>query len=336
MTVLSLKGILMSFLHWFSTSEYGALREDLTRPLQSATKLPCALSQLNPTQYLDSDIDWQTISIIQKQDASSVLYISALPQKLAEKYNPKKGLTLLAISQQTVQQLNQARQKLSRNNLCALADKSLDSILSCQLWREFEIETQRPGWISFHLSNRGVALWLQHVQQDLLCLPAAGSHQDRLHLAGQRLTHAETNAVWQMQYTYARCCTLLKLWQETQSDLPASTDLSWLTDSHQLRVSAPQALQLIQTLIATADDVFWIPYRWPDRQYALLLKRAARLCQSFDGFYRGCLYGFSQGSSTAGPLEKQFKARFGLVAATRNLLRVLLCEHFEAPSPASL
>lgn len=292
----------------------------------------------------------------------SVLYISALPQQLAEKYDPKKVLTLTEISHQTVQRLDRARQEQSHSNLCDLAYKSLGSVLSRQLWFEFEIETQRPGWVAFRLSDQGVAQWLQHAQEDLHRLPENSSSQDRSHPDQQQRPLAKTDAVlWQMQYTHARCCTLLKLWQETQSghssgplwgadrggadrwrdrstaDIPVAANLPWLHDSQQLSVSTPQAHQLIQALIATADDMLWMPERSPDRQHALLLKRAAHLCQSFDEFYRGCLYGFSQVSPIAAPpATLQFEALFGLVAATRNLLSVLLCQHFEAASPTSL
>ena len=312
---------------------------------------------MNPAQHSDRDIRWQEISLTQKRDVSSVHYLSALPQQLARQHPLQKELTLAEISQQIVQWLNLVREEHPPNGLCDLAHKSLNSGLSCRLWAEFKIETQRPGWIAFCLSSRGLGLWLQYAQQSLhpsQDRPSENS-SDHLRLDRQWPLQAETAAaIWRMQYTHARCCTLLKLWQETQpgqsrraltgadgrndppTDPPALPDLIWLTDTCQLRLSTPQAYQLIQALISLADDMVWVSLECPERRRALLLKRAAQLCQAFDEFYRGCLYGFSQFSTAAPSKILQLKARFGLVAVTRNLLKVLLEHYLKVPSPTSL
>lgn len=333
MVILSPKNVLLNQLHWLLSSEQGSYIESFTEILHGPRALTDASSQVNSTRHFNKDINWQEIPLTKTQDICSVLYTSALPQKLAKQYDLKRSLTLTEISQRIVHWLNQARQK-QFDDLCDLAYKDFDSSLPHQLWFEFEIGTQRLGRIAFCLSNRGVALWLQHVQQDL-----HGLHEDSHWGESQKLSlsRIDTSLLWQMQYTHARCCTLLALWQTSQPDQSIDHRSLRPTDTYPLGLSAPQAQRLIQALIETADDMFWIPYRWPDRQYVLLLKRATQLCQSFDQFYRGCLYGFGQLSSTAAPSEmSRFKANFGLVAATRNLLKVLLYKHFHAKSPASL
>ncbi len=332
MAILSLKSILLSQLHRVLRSERSTCTAGFAELLYGSRDLTCTPSQSNSTQHFDEDINWQEIPLTKTQDISSILYTSALPQKLAEQYDLKRRLTLVEISQQAVQRLDQARQE-QFNNLCLLEHKYCDSRLARQLWFEFEIGIQRSGWMTFCFSNQGVALWLQHTQQDL-----HGFHKDSN--PGDRqtflLNEIDTSSLWQMQYTHARCCTLLALWQTSQPDQSAA-HLPWPTDTYPLSISTPQAQRLIRALIETADDMFWIPYRWPNRQYILLLKRAAQLCQSFDQFYRGCLYGFSQLSPTSAPSEKsQFKANFELVAATRSLLKVILHKHFHAKSPTSL
>ncbi len=333
MAILSLKGILLSQLYRVLLSEQGSCIASFIEILHGHKDLADASSSLNSIQPFDKAFNWQEIPLTKTQDIRSVLYISALPQKLAKKIDSNWGLTLAEISQQIGQRLDQVRQE-QFNNLCVLDHKGFDSSWSRQLWFEFKITTQPPEWITFCLSDQGVALWLQHAQQDLHMLYEGGCPVGKQPLSTSEIY---TSSLWQMQYNHARCCTLLALWQRSQPDQGRSSPLPWPTGLHSLRAFAPQAQHLTQALIDTADDTFWIPYRWPDRQHALLLRRATHLCQSFDQFHRGCLYGFSQLSPTAAPSEiLRFEANFGLVAATRNLLKILLYKHFNAESPTSL
>ncbi|NJM98604.1 MAG: hypothetical protein HC800_16895 [Phormidesmis sp. RL_2_1] len=160
--------------------------------------------------------------------------------------------------------------------------------------------------------------------------------------------------LWNIQYTHARCCELRLLWDESQSSRcqslggesvgqahrsPSSVaaPLPWLDAEHQLRGHNIQSMQLIQALMATADDMLWIPYQWPSQQYYLLLRRAIQLCQAFDSFYRACLSGFSQIPSGAEAAETlKFQAWFGLVVATEKILKALLESCFHAESPQTL
>lgn len=149
-------------------------------------------------------------------------------------------------------------------------------------------------------------------------------------------------SLWQVQYTHARCCSLLRLWADicpaAREKHPQPAVVPWMSDEYpQLRLDTPQDQDLIQALIETADSLFWIPYRWPDRQYSLLLRASAQLCQSFETFYKTRLSGFGQvSSSAAAATYRLFQARFALVAATKSILKHLLSSHFDARSPISL
>ncbi|MGC1309922.1 MAG: hypothetical protein WA885_22065 [Phormidesmis sp.] len=252
----------------------------------------------------------------------------------------------------------------------------LDLALVTQLWREFKIETQRPGWVTFCLSEIGIAQWLSQIYEEFRGdrkqsspasnLGAAESFTPAFSSPLSSLTnppkykqsnsvdrdHQEHERIWQLQYSHACCCRLLAHWKtccQPPSFAVNSVELTqptefWLTNTGQLRLQHQAARQLIHVLIETADDMFWIPYRWPSQQYFLLLKRSTQLCQSFDLFCSTCLSGFSQmpgpasrkESQGASPKYQLFQARFGLVLVTKNMLKALLVAHFDAVAPESL
>ena len=316
---------------------------------------------------LPNSLIWQKIPLQKKRTADDVLYISAIPQLLVSSIHsmavsghselPIKNLgeksekTLENISQQTIVRLekagfNQASCERDHNNAVSLQHSPYCGNSLLQLWAEFQIETHRPGWIAFRLSDRGIGLWLAQMQDPFLSqaaiksdLPTVSKQSARQKNPPQPL-RAE-KILWQVQYTYARCCRLLCLWQEMQ---PTAGDLNpefnsavqlWLT------ASASAGLSLVHSLIETTDDLFWIPYQSPSQQYFLLLERAAQLCQSFELFYARCLSGFgepsqtfSQGSASAN--TRKFQADFYLLAVTKNVLKVLLSQYFNAIAPAEL
>ncbi len=401
--VLSLKGTLLYFLSKILPDGCEADAFSFTNFSHIDRSKSKSFSQVNSTGFIDQQCDWQQIPLHKQQHITAALYTSAIPQMLAKTPQFAALSSLSAVSKQIADQLNQLQLKTSNSELDH--QSRMLSPLS-QLWSEFEIETQRPGWVSFRLSEIGISLWLQQFQQpeysawysnsvlskpaqpvpkssndvDLDHMPANGKPlnislektitknslrnssipirsldkfwaDDLAAIAsGAESAGADLygdNATWPVQYTHARCCTLLRLWQAAQPALdlvssaasqpsdPAS--LFWLTADQRLRVYTLQAQQLIQSLIATTDDLFWIPYRWPDRSYLLLLKRAGRLCQSFDQFYSACMGGFSQVAiAPASPEVRLFQARLGLVSVTQNVLEVLLRGHLAVAAPKSL
>jgi hypothetical protein len=362
MTILSLQAML---LYWLHQALLGDCEEEWgSFTIFSQVNSPQAdlLGCYEPTiSFLTRSI-WQNIPLQKKQNVAAVLYISAMPQRLLSKNDSTLSLTLLksiekpfsAISQQTVSQLKKNRSQTINSER---DHNGSDRTLLFQLWAEFQIETQRPGWISFRLSDRGICLWLDQLQRlvdndnltfsEALSTAAATPAIASFPTASLPIASPETEQMlWQVQYTHARCCSLLRLWQQIQLAVavpvlgcPAFglTQLLGMTPS----VSAT----LIHGLIETVDDLFWIPYRWPAQQYFLLLKRAVQLCQSFEAFYSARLSGFGQLSaavSTASSeacdreLIAELQAGFYLAIATKNILKVLLCRYLGAEAPVEL
>lgn len=323
--------------------------------------------QHKPQAPLPNSPIWQKIPLQKKRTAGDVLYISAIPQLLVSSNHlmavsghseipvknsgEKSEKTLENISQQTIVRLekagfNQASCEQDHNDAVSLQHSSYRGNLLLQLWAEFQIETHRPGWITFRLSNRGIGLWLAQMGSPFLSqaaiesdLPPVSKQPARQKNLLQPLQVEKI--LWQVQYTYARCCHLLCLWQEMQ---PAVGDSNLEFDSAAqpwLTASPSAGLSLIHSLIEITDDLFWIPYQSSSQQYFLFLKRAAQLCQSFELFYSRCLSGFgelsqifSQCSATA--TVRKFQADFYLAAVTKNALKVLLSQYLNAEAPAEL
>lgn len=479
MPILSLKGVLLGCLDQsiFSLCEEDS--PDFTNFLHNPIDNFYFLSE----NVLSASAYWRNIPLEKKKKSADIIYVSALPQLLASYQNNSRYKTLTQVSDRLVSQLRQVRFEVGQSDLDHQGDRLR---LMAQLWDEFKIETRRAGWITFHLSKKGIEIWMNQSQNflhspkkyetDSLKLAAqsqfdlAQLHPSQANLADQDHTvlDAEENAkvpleeavvpeatiteplenstiqffqdpgrspadfsvtsnpanapcedlaegptrgamqryrqtiaeppqyqqaraqsaptdvaiatrvmpadqsqkvdewLWQVQYTHARGCSLLRLWADSASvagvSLPgASAAVGAATVASDCVASGcvescwvdrlyedSQACLLIRALVALADDMFWIPYRWPFQQYFLLLKAATVSCQAFDAFYRRSLSGFgrgfsqlSSGSETVhasgdGSAFDYFDARFGLVRSTQNILEMLLQQYLAAKAPTDL
>ena len=366
MTVLSLKQSLVQGLQQALLSNYEDEAVSFINFSYGYHTQPYASGHRKPLVRLTNSPIWRKIPLQKKHSAGDVLYISAVPQLLPsnsnlmstsgyvevpiEKLEKKSEEALANISQQTIERLkkvgfNRTNCERDHNGGDALQQSFRCGNLICQLWAEFQIENHRPGWIAFRLSNRGIGLWLAQMQSPFFSQEAMGS--DLLPVSKQHARQKtppqplQTEKIlWQVQYTYACCCRLLCLWQEIQ---PAATspDVFNLefgsTALPGLTPSPSDGLPLVHSLIEVMDDLFWIPYQSSSQRYLLLLKRAAQLCQSFELFHSRYLSGFGQFSqlSTAATASK-FQANFYLVTVTKNVLKVLLSQYFNAEAPAEL
>ena len=307
---------------------------------------------------------WQKIPLQKKQTAGDVLYVSAIPRLLLsndsleslldysettrENSGKRSKKDLETISQQAIDQLkkvgfNQTSRERDHKDDDSLQKSLCYGNLLLQLWAEFQIETHRSGWIAFRLSDRGMGLWLAHMQSPFLGLNDIQydlPHEPKLP-AGKKKPLRLEKILWQMQYTYARCCRLLCLWQEVQPEATSpnlefdATALPWLS------ASPSAGTPLIHSLIDVTDDLFWIPYQSSSQQYFLFLKRADQLCQAFELFYSRCLSGFGQLPQAFPPsvitdATSKFQTNFYLVAVTKNALKVLLSQYLSADAPACL
>lgn len=384
MEAIALKRVLLYCLKCFLTSQYKEEEGSFTDFSQNRkADLPRALHTSEnsaPSEY--------RIPLQKRCDAAEVLYVSALPQLFEKglwpRINPSnRDLSAQEITRRFTKQLQVFQLKpLTNDSICTEETRSVFS----NLWQSFKIESDRPGWISFRLSHQGIYTWINQVQDigqmaDLdhtlvikkpLSKPAENS--SALQLVNQRQqgcakAHIDElisdELVWQAQYTHARCCSLIRSWRaiNPHSDVICGVlqrenrlarqkkDLSALQSI--LDSQPPTSThQLIQLLIETADDMFWLPKRYPykqsphhqpdsnqshsnqappeqvlSRQSSLLLKRAEQLTLAFDQFHRA--------QALIPNASRQFPYAT-LLKSTGNLMGLLLRCHLQVPAPSRL
>lgn len=294
------------------------------------------------------------IPISRGTSTSEVFYVSAIPQLMFKDKYVRQSLTLSDVSDQVLNQLINQKSKLlntDRNHKsCERDHKVVDNFVVSQLWDELKIETKRSGWVSFHLSVVGVNLWLKHLNTELSNL--TNHFLDQPEKAPSNLSAPpllDDPQVWQAQYTHARCCSLIRLWN-AQVDGPyqVRNDTDWVArdmtanNSDRRRWEPPQSASarksVIYALITLLDlaesDLFWIPYRWPSKQYFLLLNAVIPLCQAFEQFLAIDLSGFGNVNILSETAVKcNFQVSFTLALIVEKTLKVLLegCLGVDAP-----
>ncbi len=342
-------------------SKCEAVSTSFTKFLQASRTQFELLPQADPTRLHPDSLStsaprresWRKVPLQRKQTVKDILYTSALPQMLFSKIAPEDTWNFLEFSECLTKQLRKRGFELTN---CEPDHRGEDIALRWLLWNEFVIETQRPGWITFRLSEAGLDLWLKRCincndEGNLLShyskaeSPIVDDILEPKPVQGELISDELT---WQMQYTYTQCCRLLRLWEQVHfyTDGSLVADSTMFPDGASLWLAADQSqMQIVQQLIAIIDDMaealFWIPYRLPSKQYFLLLKRASQLCQSFDLFCRTCLSGFPQHTTSplagaTADIPNEYHARFYLVAVIKDVLKALLHQYFNLEAPASL
>ena len=335
MTFISLKALLIEGIIQSLFSQYEAGSLGFTYPLCDGSMAPPA---------------WAEVPLSKKTAVSEVLYTSAISHLLFAEKNRFQSISLLTVTEENVVQLRKSKFKTINNKekhqVCELDHTGLNNSVVSQLWNELAIETKRSGWIAFRLSEAGLIDWLVHLKhqlgslQGLLCYREISSHA---HASAAGLT--SDNRVWQLQYTYSRCRCLLRLWNQqvdaqyqVKNDTPLCLPPLLCCESDSLgrgrrrvshRTHRSTCLQVVHSLIEALDyaecDLFWIPYRYPSKQYFLLLKAVAQLCQSLSLFMAEDLSGFGQiNASSPASAKREFQARFGLLLVAQEALKVLM------------
>ena len=168
MKILSLKSVLLYQLGSALLSDSKADEVSFFDFLQATCEGGSAAQLANNKKI----VDWCEIPLKEKQqqskNVSQILYVSALPQAISALSQVEAGRNPLALSQVVVNRLNQSRFNLkekltNKRAFCSSYSLSIEA----QLWLEFEIGTQKLGWITFCLSHQGLCRWLQHIQSPL-------------------------------------------------------------------------------------------------------------------------------------------------------------------------
>ncbi|MFM6209829.1 DALR anticodon-binding domain-containing protein, partial [Planktothrix sp.] len=146
---------------------------------------------------------------------------------------------------------------------------------------------------------------------------------------------------FQIQYSHARCCSLLRLAERehlitlakpnlmTESSITMgsiSSPIPWLNHQNQLQFTQSYDYQLLTQLVVIIDALilFSATSNW--------LKLAVQLSDSFQQFYRYCRIWGEVKQNT----PELAQARLGLVSITQFLLRILLEEKLGIMAPEEL
>ncbi|MGB3207584.1 MAG: hypothetical protein WBB28_21585 [Crinalium sp.] len=264
-------------------------------------------------------------------DEEKVIYGSAIALKLASQYKlaPVEIATQLATYLETTIDYNSNAKTLN-----------------------FFTEVSNNGWIYFYLTNSSIAVWLQH----LLEIPETLFHNFKIS-ESKNIELKRSCSFFQIQYTHARCCSLLRL-GEQEGLIKISTDnhqgkfyivepkpIPWLksglvaevfgSPTPALPVSRGMelcsSLHLIEQLLDLLDELSGTKLVPPQKTTSRLLKLTRSLSEAminFDRTYR------ILGQVKTHPQLAQ--ARLGLVAVTQSLLQLMLRDRFDTSAPEEL
>ncbi len=230
-------------------------------------------------------------------------------------------LYVCAIAQQLSKTLNEPPGEIAT---------ALAQLVLCQTdGQDFTVQVVEPGWIYLELTQSYLASLLQHLTQAPPLLKRQGG--------GGNLGDFE------LQYTHARCCSILQLahteklihLQRVDSDtksalwLPISPNpIPWF-NCEQICPCHPAQWALMSQLLTILDDLYC---PCPSRQPINWHKAALNLSQAFQTFYSQCrIWGEvkSQNIHLA-------QARLGLVLITQSVLRLLLQDQLGIIAPSEL
>jgi arginyl-tRNA synthetase len=249
------------------------------------------------------------IPLNRSKDSARVLYLSAIALKLAK------------TRQQTPQ---------------AIAAEFVETLKPlCE--PDFAVKVAPAGMIELELTDAGLAVWLQRLAQIPLPVPES-----------RRLSPvALADQLFPIQYSHARCCSLLRMADRdrlisiAQPDvatapqiwsLAAPNPIPWLNSSQQLRLVHPGDRALISQLITVLDNLSPVFRNCTQEKPVNYLKIANNLSQAFQTFYSQCRIWGEVKTET----PKLAQARLGLVLATQSLLRFILEELLSVVAPIEL
>lgn len=283
---------------------------------QERLGLPCGYeTKLGLTERLE------TIPVHQITDSGKVVYQSAIALKLASVWQlPPASIATDLISYFT---------EIVNTEASKDTDKDTEN---------FQVEVMSSGMIYFRLTDLGIANWL-----DYLTSAHLKRKKEEL-LVGVESDKSTATRLFPIQYSHARCCSLLRMGEsdrlitltptapetcyqfwliETPNPIP------WQQPNGQLQLLHPAESKLISQLSFTLDSIYCVsgtrkPVNWE--------KVADALSAAFQTFYSQCRIWGEVKTET----PKLAQARLGLVLATQCVLRFLLEARLGGEAPIEL
>lgn len=204
-----------------------------------------------------------------------------------------------------------------------------DGQLSCGIIpRDVTVQVLSSGMLQFVFTDVGIATWLEQI----LCCSWTQTCLKNLEISSD---------LFQVQYSHARCCSLLRLADRehlitlakpnliTESPIKISSissSIPWVNDQNKLQFSQSEDYQLLSQLVEIVDTLLLFSDRtnW--------LKLAVQLSDNFQQFYRYCRIWGEVKQNT----PELAQARLGLISITQFLLRILLEEKLGVIAPEGL
>ncbi|MGL5063340.1 MAG: DALR anticodon-binding domain-containing protein [Microcoleus sp.] len=203
--------------------------------------------------------------------------------------------------------------------------------------QDFALEIAPSGILLFELTDAALAIWLQRVAQHPLPLPQSQILPPPVY----------TEELFPIQYSHARCCSLLRMAHRErliaiapldESATPeiwlltAPNPIPWIDSSGKLRLVHPAERNLISQQLAIVDSLTPI-FGGGDREKPVnYFKLANSLSAAFQIFYSQCrIWG-----EVKTEMPQLAVARLGLVLATQSLLRFMLVNLLNAIAPVEL
>ena len=270
--------------------------------------------------YEKKSVVWQRMEVIpirQAKDCGGIMYKSAIALKLAP------------VLQQSAIYIATELAKYCRKIVNTEGKKDVVNL---------HIEVISSGIIYMKLTDLSIANWLSY----LISFPLKDNRQKfQVNVNHQS---CEIINLFPIQYSHARCCSLLRMaeWDGLITLAPTNPEnysqfwliqtpdsIPWQKSNGQLQFLHHSEYELIGQIASTLDYIYCVsttrkPINW--------VKVANSLNTAFQNFYRQCRIWGEVKVKT----PKLAKARLGLVLVTQSLLRFLLEESLGGSAPIEL
>ncbi len=309
MTKITLKHIISDFL------------QNAIDSYQKESELPSP--HLQPT---DEGVKLKTIALSKTNDNIKITYKSAIARPLARQSGPTALAEKLA-QYYRHQGVADSSQKpgffkkpgfLTEKKPGFLTEKKPGFLTEKKpgfLTAHLEIKVVPPGLLLFELTDSGIAVWLQYFCEEL-----------PLSLVEGDLPFLVTEDLFKIQYSHARCCSLLRM---AGSDAIFPAPISWQETDGKLRLNHPAERRLISQIFSTWDFLYFLTATPKEINWQ---KVATALSEAFQNFYSQCrIFGEVKIEN-----PELAKARLGLILISKYLLQFLLVEKLKVKAPTEL